>query len=202
MDVPELQRGERAGWGKCTTKDCRTPKPKSSQDVESAGLWACSECSYLRNFAGREACYKCGGSEESGEAAFSQERQKRPQESRGHCHRPVSFAEVLTSTVQDPSVEMDTSEQHRGSPKIISKLEDVGGLVLADLVAALKEEWETLRGRLQELQVDVTTAQAGPGCTGRRLRAHIAKLERSWRRCGGTGLEGSDFGARGGSTRS
>ena len=44
--------------------NCRTPKPKTSQDGDLAGvgMWACSrsECLYSRNFAGREACYRCG----------------------------------------------------------------------------------------------------------------------------------------------
>ena len=53
-----------AGRRKCTTHNCRTPKPKSSQDVEpaGAGMWAClrQDCLYSRNFAGREACCRCG----------------------------------------------------------------------------------------------------------------------------------------------
>ena len=159
-------------------------------------------------------------SEESGTViALSQEK---GQEAAGNFavmdHKPRSFVEVLkaeaskfapamtaaSTTVQDSSAEMDTSAQ-RGEikqrldelDKIISKLEDVGDLALADLVAARKAEKETLQRTSSRKQADVTASQVGPGCTGQGC----TQSSSSWRGAGGvatasgregTGLAGGD----------
>ena len=192
------------GRRKCTTRDCRTPKPKSLQDVESAGLWACSECSYSRNFVGREACYKCGARKRVERSPSPRRRDRKSQESRGHGHRPRSFVEVLkaeaskfvpamtaaSTTVQDSSAEMDTSAQQgeikqrlNELDKIISKLEDVGTPALADLDAAQKAEKETLRGRLQEYKPTSQRLKLAQDARDKAARKH-RQVGESWRRCG------------------
>ena len=193
--------------------------------MESAGLWACSECSDSRNFASREACYKCGARRVE-PSTSPRRRDRKSQESRSHGRRPRSFVEVLkaeaskfvpamaaaSTTVQDSSAEMDTSaqqgeiKQRLNEPdKIISKLEDVGDPALADLVAAGKAEKETLRGRLQESSRRRSDSN-WPRMHGTRLHANIVKLERSWRRCDcsreSAGLAGRDVGTRAGSAGS
>ena len=53
------------------------------------------ECSYSRNFAGREACYECGARKRVERSPSFRRRDRKSQESRGHGHRPRSFVEVL-----------------------------------------------------------------------------------------------------------
>ena len=48
---------------KCTTRECRTPKPRGgdgSPQSQQPLLWRCAACDFSRNYAGRHTCFRCG----------------------------------------------------------------------------------------------------------------------------------------------
>ena len=126
MDVSELHRGVR-GW-EAQLHDERLQIPEAGAGAGRSGIGWCS-----RNFAGREACFRCG-------ARRKEDRLPSPRRKKACGHgRPATFVEVLKAEASrvapatmhgavacaatlDAPVAMDTSEQQEGIRQRLNEL--------------------------------------------------------------------------------